>query len=72
MLAAGMKPDVAVCIWLWSACQAIFLLLCRISAEIGLQEGAKGPGSLRMMMLDALHNMSDSQILEKLRLLEAT
>lgn len=31
-------------------------------AELGLQAGAKGPGSLRVEMLDALHNLTYSQV----------
>ena len=35
---------------------------CRMAAELGLQAGAKGPGSLRVEMLDALHNLTLKQI----------
>lgn len=35
---------------------------CRISAEIGTQAGAKGPGSLRVEMLDALYTMKEHHI----------
>ena len=35
---------------------------CRMSAELGLEAGAKGPGSLRVEMLDALYNMTGTQI----------
>lgn len=31
-------------------------------AELGLQAGAKGPGSLRVEILDALHNLTHDQV----------
>lgn len=34
----------------------------RLAAELGLQAGAKGPGSLRVEMLDALHSVTHEQV----------
>lgn len=42
----------------------------RISAELGIQAGAKGPGSLRVEMLDALHSMTEAQIKDKLQVVD--
>lgn len=43
-----------------------------MAAELGLQAGAKGPGSLRVEMLDALHNLTQKQVgtLQKVRTLQ--
>ena len=45
-----------------------------MAAELGLQAGAKGPGSLRVEMLDALHNLTQAQIktLQKVHTAEHT
>ena len=45
-----------------------------MAAELGLQAGAKGPGSLRVEMLDALHNLTEAQIytLQKVHIMEHT
>ena len=40
---------------------------CRISAEIGIQAGAKGPGSLRVEMLDALYSMKQRHIKDNIQ-----
>ena len=43
-----------------------------MAAELGLQAGAKGPGSLRVEMLDALHNVTQAEIkaLQKVHIME--
>lgn len=41
-----------------------------MSAQFGLEAGAKGPGSLRSEMLDALYNMTAEQITNSLRLVD--
>ena len=45
-----------------------------MAAEIGLQAGAKGPGSLRVEILDALHNLTEGQVktLQKVHIMEHT
>lgn len=35
-----------------------------------MQAGAKGPGSLRVEMLDALHSMTEAQITDKLQMID--
>ena len=37
-------------------------MACRMAAELALKDGAKGPGSLRVGMLDALHNLTQEQV----------
>lgn len=39
----------------------------RVAAELG-SEGARGPGSLRVGLLDSLHGMTEAQLLGAVRL----
>ncbi|KAL3162301.1 hypothetical protein ABBQ32_009990 [Trebouxia sp. C0010 RCD-2024] len=66
--AAGCSVTAMACAFITAAPEdplratAFALAVFGMVAELGLQAGAKGPGSLRVEILDALHNLTHDQV----------
>ena len=43
---------------------------CRLAAQLAVEDGAVGPGSLRVGLLDSLWTMTEQQLREGARVLE--
>jgi len=67
--AAGCSVTAMACAFITAAPEdplratAFALAVFGMAAELGLQGGAKGPGSLRVEILDALHNLTRDQVI---------